>query len=206
MFRRLPVYILLDIGSNMKGKLIEIARLNIKQIIESSVSESFLLETAWLSLITVGYSINQIYPLTELVFYCEERNAFFNKLNNIQPDIGEANTTGLNEYIAYRFKRDHINTSYFTDAGSRAFPPRVLWFSDRSHIEFEKQTEERNKLWRLWNTDFDNPLFFMVVDCSTNINCEQIVRYLRMRVGTLPPENYEEESKHEAYVVQIEFP
>lgn len=64
--RRLPVYILVDISSSMRGEPIETVKAGINSLIESLCQDPYALETVCLSVITYSSQAEQILPLTEV--------------------------------------------------------------------------------------------------------------------------------------------
>lgn len=64
--RRLPVYILIDTSSSMRGEPIEAVRTGINALIDSLCSDPYALETVCLSIITYNSQAEQIVPLTEV--------------------------------------------------------------------------------------------------------------------------------------------
>lgn len=64
--RRLPVYILIDISSSMRGEPIEAVKAGINTLLNSLCQDPYALETVWLSLITYNSKAEQILPLTEV--------------------------------------------------------------------------------------------------------------------------------------------
>lgn len=64
--RRLPIYILVDTSSSMKGEPIESVKKGLGEILSSLRMEPYCLETAYLSIITYDKEARQILPLTDL--------------------------------------------------------------------------------------------------------------------------------------------
>lgn len=64
--RRLPVYILIDTSTSMRGEPITAVELGLKALIESLNKDPYALETVCLSLITYSAQAEQILPLTEV--------------------------------------------------------------------------------------------------------------------------------------------
>lgn len=64
--RRLPVYILIDTSSSMRGEPIEAVKAGIKSLIDSLCQDPYALETVFLSVITYNSQAEQILPLTEV--------------------------------------------------------------------------------------------------------------------------------------------
>ncbi len=64
--RRLPVYILIDTSTSMRGEPIEAVKVGITSLIESLNQDPYALETVCLSIITYNASAEQIVPLTEV--------------------------------------------------------------------------------------------------------------------------------------------
>lgn len=60
--RRLPVYILIDISSSMRGEPIEAVKAGINTLLNSLCQDPYALETVWLSLITYNSKAEQILP------------------------------------------------------------------------------------------------------------------------------------------------
>ena len=66
MFRRLPVYLLVDTSSSMRGNKIATVERGIKELIESLKREPMALETAFISVITFATEVKQVVPLSDL--------------------------------------------------------------------------------------------------------------------------------------------
>ena len=64
--RRLPVYILIDTSTSMRGEPIEAVKVGIMSLIESLNQDPYALETVCLSIITYNAKAEQIVPLTEV--------------------------------------------------------------------------------------------------------------------------------------------
>lgn len=64
--RRLPVYILIDISSSMRGEPIEAVKSGINSLVTSLSQDPYALETVCLSIITYNSVAEQILPLTEV--------------------------------------------------------------------------------------------------------------------------------------------
>lgn len=64
--RRLPVYILIDTSTSMRGEPITAVELGLKALIESLNKDPYALETVCLSIITYNAQAEQILPLTEV--------------------------------------------------------------------------------------------------------------------------------------------
>ena len=64
--RRLPVYLLIDTSSSMRGEPIEAVKVGIKSLLNSLSQDPYALETVWLSIITSNSQAEQILPLTEV--------------------------------------------------------------------------------------------------------------------------------------------
>jgi uncharacterized protein YegL len=64
--RRLPVYILIDISSSMRGEPIEAVKAGISTLLDSLNQDPYALETVCLSIITYNSKAEQILPLTEV--------------------------------------------------------------------------------------------------------------------------------------------
>ena len=64
--RRLPVYILIDISSSMRGEPIEAVKVGISTLLSSLSQDPYALETVCLSSITYNSKAEQIRPLTEV--------------------------------------------------------------------------------------------------------------------------------------------
>lgn len=65
--RRLPVYILIDTSTSMRGEPIAAVEHGLKTLISSLRTSPFALERVWLSIITCNSQEKQILPLTELI-------------------------------------------------------------------------------------------------------------------------------------------
>ena len=64
--RRLPVYILIDTSTSMRGEPITAVELGLKALMESLNKDPYALETVCLSIITHNTQAEQILPLTEV--------------------------------------------------------------------------------------------------------------------------------------------
>ena len=64
--RRLPVYILIDTSTSMRGEPIIAVELGLKALMESLNRDPYALETVCLSIITYNSQAEQILPLTEV--------------------------------------------------------------------------------------------------------------------------------------------
>ena len=64
--RRLPVYILIDTSTSMRGEPIAAVELGLKALMESLNKDPYALETVCLSIITYNTQAEQILPLTEV--------------------------------------------------------------------------------------------------------------------------------------------
>ncbi|MGV8122654.1 MAG: VWA domain-containing protein [Candidatus Xenobiia bacterium LiM19] len=71
VYRRLPVYLLLDCSGSMSGEPIEAVRQGVKALLADLRSDPQALETAYLSVITFSSSARQVCPLTELMIFRE---------------------------------------------------------------------------------------------------------------------------------------
>lgn len=66
MARRLPIYLLLDTSGSMNGEPIVAVQNGVQMVISSLQGNPLALETAYLSVITIESSAQQVIPLTEL--------------------------------------------------------------------------------------------------------------------------------------------
>ena len=64
--RRLPVYILIDTSTSMRGEPIAAVELGLKALMDSLNNDPYALETVCLSVITYNTQAEQIFPLTEV--------------------------------------------------------------------------------------------------------------------------------------------
>lgn len=64
--RKLPIYLLIDTSSCMKGERIESVKLGIENLLSALRKEPFALETAYISIITYDRCANQLIPLTSI--------------------------------------------------------------------------------------------------------------------------------------------
>ena len=64
--RRLPIYILIDISSSMRGEPIEAVKAGISTLFNSLSQDPYALETVCLSIITYNSKAEQVLPLTEV--------------------------------------------------------------------------------------------------------------------------------------------
>ncbi|TGO03118.1 tellerium resistance protein TerY [Candidatus Thiomargarita nelsonii] len=65
--RRLPVYLLLDCSSSMKGQPIEQVKQGLRALLDDLSAEPMAIETVYLSVITFHNTAQQMIPLTELM-------------------------------------------------------------------------------------------------------------------------------------------
>lgn len=68
--RRLPVYILIDTSSSMRGEPIEAVRHGLNELKQSLSQDPYALETVFLSIITYDTEVRQLVPLTEVFRFC----------------------------------------------------------------------------------------------------------------------------------------
>ena len=64
--RRLPVYILIDTSTSMRGEPIEAVKNGIQSLLDSLCKDPYTLETVCLSIITYNAHAEQLLPLTEV--------------------------------------------------------------------------------------------------------------------------------------------
>ena len=64
--RRLPVYILIDTSTSMRGEPIEAVKMGINTLLDSLCKDPYALETVCLSVITYNSVAEQVLPLTEV--------------------------------------------------------------------------------------------------------------------------------------------
>lgn len=64
--RRLPVYILIDTSTSMRGEPIEAVRVGLQSLLDSLTCDPYALETVCLSIITYNTNVQQLFPLTEV--------------------------------------------------------------------------------------------------------------------------------------------
>lgn len=64
--RRLPVYIIIDTSSSMRGEPIEAVKRGLNELKESLSQDPYALETVYLSIITYDTHVRQLVPLTEV--------------------------------------------------------------------------------------------------------------------------------------------
>ena len=64
--RRLPVYILIDTSTSMRGEPIEAVRAGLQSLMDSLCQDPYALETVCLSVITYNAQAEQLFPLTEV--------------------------------------------------------------------------------------------------------------------------------------------
>lgn len=84
--RRLPVYLLLDTSGSMYGEPIEAVKNGVQTLISTLRGDPYVLETAYISIITFNSTAQQVTPLTEL-------SAFQ------QPQIEASGCTALGEAL-----------------------------------------------------------------------------------------------------------
>jgi len=65
--RRLPVYLLLDCSSSMRGQPIEQVKQGLRALLDDLSSEPMAIETVYLSVITFHNTAQQVIPLMELM-------------------------------------------------------------------------------------------------------------------------------------------
>lgn len=154
--KRIPIYILLDIGRNMWGKPIERAAQIIQAVFEEAKMNPDSIEHNCYCFITIGRQIEVSFPLTRLL-----------ELPSIKISLEDsvADTTSINQYMADIFNRD-VRAQSLDCKGD--YPPRVLWFSDGTHVSFEDNRTVRNQLWRRKGM----PIYFLVIDCASDDHSE----------------------------------
>ena len=64
--KRLPVYILIDTSTSMRGEPIEAVKIGLQSLLDSLCENPYALETVCLSIITYNAHAEQILPLTEV--------------------------------------------------------------------------------------------------------------------------------------------
>lgn len=69
--RRLPVYLVLDVSGSMSGEPIEAVKNGLQTLMSALRSDPQALETAYLSVITFGQSVQQIAPLMDISSFQE---------------------------------------------------------------------------------------------------------------------------------------
>ena len=69
MTRKLPVYLVLDTSGSMMGEPIAAVKTGVQTLVSALQQDPYLLETAYLSIITFDSSAKQIVPLTELTAF-----------------------------------------------------------------------------------------------------------------------------------------
>ena len=67
--RRLPIYILVDTSGSMRGEPIEAVKNGLQLLHMTLRRDPYALETAYISVITFGSSVEQVVPLTEVAFF-----------------------------------------------------------------------------------------------------------------------------------------
>ena len=93
--RRLPVYILIDTSTSMRGEPIAAVELGLKALIDSLNEDPYALETVCLSIITYNSQAEQILPLTEVYkiripsMIAKGRSALGEALNLLCEKVGE---------------------------------------------------------------------------------------------------------------------
>ncbi|OKH86692.1 VWA domain-containing protein [Thalassospira sp. TSL5-1] len=85
--RRLPVYLLLDTSTSMRGEAINAVRDGLDLLVSTLRQDPYALETAYLSVITFDTSASQVVPLTELTEFQA-------------PDIDANGATSLGEALS----------------------------------------------------------------------------------------------------------
>lgn len=69
MSRRLPIYLLIDASTSMRGEKIAEVEKGIRILVESLQRDPMALETAYISVITFATEVKQIEPLTDLFHF-----------------------------------------------------------------------------------------------------------------------------------------
>ena len=67
--RRLPIYLLLDTSDSMSGEPIAAVETGLQSLVHAWQKDPYMIETAFLSVITFGGSAQQIMPLTDLTSF-----------------------------------------------------------------------------------------------------------------------------------------
>jgi len=146
--RRIPLYMALDCGCNMVGPPIEKAKACISAILQEARQKPPCLESMWFSLIAVGDSMEVVTPLQKL-----GRDA--TKVSVPLLDH-RASTNKFGEVLVNRFSHE-LRKKSITEVGD--WRPLVLWVSDGSHEELEKQPR------RCWDKA-KWPADFKALNCS----------------------------------------
>jgi len=137
----MPLYIVLDCGHNMLLHM-DKARECIAAILKYGRKDRRLIENLWISFITTGDNIEAVVPLQELGQ--EAKQVCIHLLDH------RANTRDFDKALLNRFSQE-LRKKSIDEPGD--WRPLVLWISDGSHEELEKQSRgywDRAK----WPADF----------------------------------------------------
>lgn len=115
--RRLPVYLLLDCSGSMYGEPIEAVKNGVQVLVSTLRQDPYVLETAYLSIITFDSSAQQVSPLTEL-------SAFQ------QPNIQASGCTALGEALALLAQKADQEVTKTTAEQKGDWKPLVFIMTD----------------------------------------------------------------------------
>lgn len=163
MSRRLPVYLLLDISTSMKGEPIESVKAGLQLLLSALRRDPHALETAYLSVITFGSKAQEVSPLMEV-------SAFK------APALSASGTTSLGAaltLLANAIKRDVVKGS----AERRGdWKPLIFLMTDGA------PTDD----WRRGKADLDQQPVATLVACAAGQHADtSVLRELTDAVVTL---------------------
>jgi len=114
--RRLPIYILLDTSSSMRGESIESVKTGLRALLESLKRDPYALDTVYLSIITFDTKVEILVPLTELDKFV---------LPEFQiPETSFTNTGAALEKLIQQYTREVVKTT--TDKKGDWLPLAVI--------------------------------------------------------------------------------
>lgn len=132
--RRLPVYLVIDISSSMRGEPILAVNNGIDTLFTSLRNDPYALETTYMSIITYGTEAKQIVPLTEVY-----------KL--YKPEISAKGQSALGKALELLTECIKTEVNKTTPERKGDWKPLVFFLSDCGHTgPLAKQIAEFKKL------------------------------------------------------------
>ncbi|NCC60416.1 MAG: VWA domain-containing protein [Verrucomicrobiae bacterium] len=132
--RRLPVYLLVDCSSTMRGEPITAMEMGLHALLGDLQQDPQAMETVWLSILTFGSSANVLIPLTDIEdFY-------------LPPLVAEGTTAlGASLHLLMQQVNDEVRKSSASQKGD--WRPLVFLFTDgKPTDDWEDAVKELNKL------------------------------------------------------------
>jgi uncharacterized protein YegL len=147
--RKKPIYILIDVGSNMNGPAIHKAKEFVGGLLQFFRGYPQALEETWLSFICVGREFKVILPLTELL---EVKNV------SVSLEDSVAETGDVLQKLRERISLEVVPPG---DTTKGDHPANAFWLSDGTHTELDSESVRRV----LVESKVEN-LYYWTVDCS----------------------------------------